>query len=139
MKRSTRRALAKGALIALALVILTVGVCYLSGVLFLLANKVNPLRAHVFSIASYWNLYSEDAALRKRLSGSIAIAALVGYVVLPAMLLGGTVRRRPLHGDARFANAAQVRRSGLLSATFAAIAAKASFQVAGTSLPLLRT
>jgi len=104
-----------GAAAALALAVLTAGVCYLSAVLFLLASRANPAQAQVFSIFSYWRLYANDPVLEKRLRASTAIACALGYLVMPAVLVGALTRRRSLHGDARFASAREIRRSGLLA------------------------
>ena len=73
MKFSKRRVMAITAAGVLATVGLTAGVCYLSGVLFLVANRSNPLQAHVLSIVSYWRLYSEDrrASCRERVSSPV--------------------------------------------------------------------
>jgi type IV secretion system protein VirD4 len=87
---------------------------YLSAVLFLLLNKANPGQADFGSIVHYWHLYADDAALRKKLVGSMVASALAMLVVLPAALLAALRQQRPLHGDARFANAGEVARAGLI-------------------------
>ena len=115
MRAGTRRSLL-GLAAALALLVLSAGVCYLSAVLFLLASRTNPGQAQLFSIFSYWRSYAGDPELEKRLQASAAIAATLGFLVVPALLAGALSRRRSLHGDARFASAAEVRRSGLLAA-----------------------
>jgi type IV secretion system protein VirD4 len=97
--------------------LLACGALYLSGVLFLLLNKANPRQADFASIASYWDLYSNDPALRKKLIGSIGGSALGLFVVLPGSLYAASRRQRPLHGDARFANLAEVARADLLGAS----------------------
>jgi type IV secretion system protein VirD4 len=87
---------------------------YLSAVLFLVLNKANPRQAQFTSITHYWALYADDAALRKKLLASIALSGLGLLVVLPGALFAATRPRRPLHGDARFANAGEVASAGLL-------------------------
>ena len=114
MKFPKRRFMAITAAGVLATVGVTAGVCYLSGVLFLVANRSNPLQAHVLSIVSYWRLYGDQVAEQKKLRGSIGIAVFLGYVLLPAAVIGAVSRRRPLHGDARFATHREVHGSGLL-------------------------
>jgi type IV secretion system protein VirD4 len=99
---------------ALGVSILTAGTSTLSGALFLASCRVNPAKAGPVSIMDYWQRYSADPVLARRLRGSIGISALLGFVVLPGVAAGALVRRRPLHGDARFANSREVRRSGLL-------------------------
>jgi type IV secretion system protein VirD4 len=88
---------------------------YLSAVLFLLINKANPRQASFLSITHYWALYADDAVLRKKLLGSISVSALALLVVLPGGLFAVSRQPRPLHGDARFANAGEVTRAGLVS------------------------
>jgi type IV secretion system protein VirD4 len=88
---------------------------YLSGVLFLLINKVDPRKAELASIVDYWDGYSGDPRRRKQLVASMVVAATGSFVVLPFALLTAARSRRPLHGAARFANAAEVRKAGLIA------------------------
>lgn len=87
---------------------------YLSAVLFLLLNKADPRQARFMSITHYWTLYAGDPLLRKKLIVSMAASGFGLLVVLPAALVAAGRPRRPLHGDARFANAGEVARAGLL-------------------------
>ena len=93
--------------------ILLAGALYLSGLLFLMLCKTNPAQAGVVSIIHYWQLYGADPVLRKKLQ--VAITASCGglLIALPMALVAATRPRRSLHGDARFATAAEVERSGL--------------------------
>ena len=77
-------------------------------------NKASPGQAHFASILHYWNLYADDPPLRKKLIGSIAISGGGLLFGLPGALFAAARRRRSLHGDARFANPAEVRYVGLL-------------------------
>lgn len=86
---------------------------YLSAVVFLLLNKADPKQARFNSIAHYWQLYADDAPLRKKLLVSMGLCGIGLVVVLPAALLAAARPRRRLHGDARFASAAEVARAGL--------------------------
>ncbi len=90
---------------------------YVSAVLFLLLNKANPRQADFTSIVDYWDLYADDARLRKQLIGSMAASAIGLLVVLPGALFAASQQRRPLHGDARFANASEVAHAGLIDST----------------------
>jgi type IV secretion system protein VirD4 len=87
---------------------------YPSGALFLVLNKADPRQAKLTSIVRYWHLYADDPPLRKKLIASIAASSTALLVVLPAAVVAATRQRRPLHGDARFANSAEVARAGLL-------------------------
>ena len=86
---------------------------YLSAVVFLLVNKADPKQARFTSIGHYWALYGDDPGLRKKLLVSMGLCGIGLMVVLPAALVAAARPRRPLHGDARFANAAEVARAGL--------------------------
>ena len=110
----------KAAAIAFALAAYAALACaalYLSAVLFLLLNKANPAQARFSSIGRYWRLYADDPPLRKKLMTSIATSGAGLLVVLPATLVAAARPRRKLHGDARFANPDEVRRSGLMGRT----------------------
>lgn len=98
--------LALAALVALAM--------YLSGVLFLLLNRVDPGRVRVDSIVHYWQVYSVYPSQRRKLTMSLGMATAALGVLLTAAALGSARQRRPLYGDARFATKAEVRRANLL-------------------------
>ncbi len=108
------RKLAAGLFAAAGLAALALAAAYLAGVLFLVLNRADPGQAQVGSIARYWAQYGDDPRLRKRLVASIGISGFGLLVVLPAALVAAARRRRPLHGNARFATGAEIRRAGLL-------------------------
>ncbi len=110
----TGRKVAAGTFVLAGFVALACAAVYLSAVLFLVLNKANPRQARFTSIGHYWHLYADDAALRKKLVASIALSGLGLLVVLPGALFAATRPRRPLHGDARFANPGEVAHAGLL-------------------------
>jgi type IV secretion system protein VirD4 len=87
---------------------------YASAGLFLLLNKADPRQATLVSIVPYWHWYSGDPVLRRRLIASIVVVGVGLVVALPAALLVAARRRRPLHGDARFASSREVAEAGLL-------------------------
>jgi type IV secretion system protein VirD4 len=107
------RKVAAAVFAALAISALACAAIYLSAVLFLLINKANPRQATFLSITHYWALYADDAVLRKKLLGSMSVSALALLVVLPGGLFAASRQPRPLHGDARFANAGEITRAGL--------------------------
>ena len=86
---------------------------YLAGALFLVLNKADPRQAHFASIVRYWDLYADDAQLRKKLQLAIGISGFGLLILLPAGLVAAARPRRALHGDARFANTAEIDRAGL--------------------------
>ena len=77
------RKVAAGAFAVAAFVALATAAVYLSAVLFLLLNKANPRQAEFMSIVHYWDMYADDAQLRKKLAGSMDVSALGFLVVLP--------------------------------------------------------
>ncbi|CAM4015810.1 type IV secretory system conjugative DNA transfer family protein [Roseateles saccharophilus] len=86
---------------------------YLAGTLFLILNKANPSQARFASIAHYWRLYAGDPPLRRKLQIAIGTSGIGLLVLLPIGLVAAARQRRPLHGDARFATAAEISRAGL--------------------------
>lgn len=94
--------------------VLACGAIYLSAVVFLLLNKAPAAQARFASIAHYWQLYAQDPAQRKKLELAIGVCSAGLLVILPAALLAAARPGRALHGDARFATPAEVRRAGLL-------------------------
>lgn len=99
----------------LVLIALCCAALYLSAVLFLVLNKADPRQARFTSITRYWVWYADDVVLRKKLVASITVSVVGFLVVLPGALIAAAKPKRPLHGDARFANASEVARAGLLS------------------------
>lgn len=94
---------------------LAIAAFYASGALFLILNRADPRQAGVGSILDYWSVYSGDPGLHKKLIGSIVVSVVGLIIVLPAALVAATRTQRPLHGDARFADASEVACAGLLA------------------------
>ena len=107
------RKVAAGAFAVVGYVALACAAVYLAGVLFLVLNKANPKQAQFTSIVHYWDLYADDAQLRRKLQLAIGISAIGLLILLPAGLVAAARPRRALHGDARFASPAEVDRAGL--------------------------
>jgi type IV secretion system protein VirD4 len=110
----TGRKVAAGAFAVIGYVALTCAAVYLAGVLFLVLNKANPKQAQFTSIVHYWDLYADDAQLRKKLQLAIGVSGIGLLILLPAGLIAAARPRRALHGDARFASQAEVGRAGLM-------------------------
>ena len=70
----TGRKVAAGVFALASLAALTCAAVYVSAVLFLVLNKANPRQAQFTSITHYWDLYADDATLRKKLVASIALS-----------------------------------------------------------------
>lgn len=97
-----------------AIAALACAALYFSGVFFLLLNKVDPRRAQLSSLFDYWSTYADDPRHRKQLVGSMVVSGVAMFFVLPASLVAAGRKRRPLHGNARFASSAEIKRAGLL-------------------------
>ena len=110
---SAGRKVAAGVFAAAGCAALACAAAYLAGVLFLILHKADPAQARFASIVHYWSLYADDSRLRKRLQLAIGVSGFGLLVVLPAALFAAARPRRALHGDARFASAAEVSRAGL--------------------------
>jgi type IV secretion system protein VirD4 len=108
------RKVSAGVFAVVGLVGLVAAAAYLSGALFLVLNKADPRQARLTSIVDYWHFYADDAPLHKKLVGSIVASGFALLVVLPGTLFAAARPRRALHGDARFANAGEITRAGLL-------------------------
>ncbi len=87
---------------------------YLAGAVYFLVNKSVPHDITLDTWMSYWHWYGDDPVQRKRLQLSAGAAAVVVYLIplLIVSAIGG--QRRSLHGDARWATAAEIRKAGLL-------------------------
>jgi type IV secretion system protein VirD4 len=109
----TGRKVAAGAFAAIGYAALACAALYLAAVLFLVLNKANPKQAQFASIVHYWDLYADDARLRKKLQFAIGVSGVSLLILLPAGLIAAARPRRALHGDARFASTAEVDRAGL--------------------------
>ncbi|KJA10072.1 conjugal transfer protein TraG [Acidovorax temperans] len=93
---------------------LVMAALYLSAVLFLVFSKANPRLAGWNSILDYWLLYADVPVLRRRLVVAIGVAGFATLIAFPGALYAASRPRRALHGDARFASTAEVKRAGLL-------------------------
>jgi type IV secretion system protein VirD4 len=98
----------KGLIAALAA---TLVIGYLAGFFFLWSMHGNPRHATPLTALQYGYYYGERQDVRRRLVGSSALALAAVLLGCGALLLP---RRRPLHGDARFATRGEIRRAGLL-------------------------
>jgi type IV secretion system protein VirD4 len=107
----------KPILIAVALVLyLPLGLCgadYLAGVLFLVINKRMPDELSLTTWPTSWQAYGEDPMQRTRLQLSAAAGGFVWFGLPVLMGLSLQQRRKPLHGEARFASPAEIQQAGL--------------------------
>jgi len=109
--------------IAIIFIGLTVAVVWLSG-FFFLGMTINKHAGGIHKVISqtdlttwwvYWQAYHDQSRpIQKRLVISALAALLLCYGVPLLLLLSLLHQRRSLHGDARFANPAEIIRSGLL-------------------------
>ena len=107
----------KPILIAVALVLyLPLGLCgadALAGAVFTLANKRMPEDLSLSTWPTSWQTYGEDPDQRKRLQLSAVVGGFVCFGLPVLMGLSLQQRRKPLHGEARFASPAEIQQAGL--------------------------
>lgn len=111
-QKSTK--IARTVFILLGIAIVIIGIPWASGVTFLHVNGADPALAGPFSIIEYWKLYAHSS--EKFVQVSVQLCA-IGPWALLAGFIGWAViakQNRPLHGAARFANTAEIRKAGLL-------------------------
>lgn len=111
-QKSTK--IARTVFILLGIAIVIIGIPWASGVTFLHVNGADPALAGPFSIIEYWKLYAHSS--EKFVRVSVQLCA-IGPWALLADFIGWAViakQNRPLHGAARFANTAEIRKAGLL-------------------------
>lgn len=111
-QKSTK--IARTVFILLGIAIVIIGIPWASGVTFLHVNGADPALAGPFSIIEYWKLYTHSS--EKFVRVSVQLCA-IGPWALLAGFIGWAViakQNRPLHGAARFANTAEIRKAGLL-------------------------
>jgi len=96
----------------------TVGIVWLSGFVFLLLYKTNPIGiTDLTTWWVYWNYYQDDAEIVKRLKIAAGLAAIICYGITLFIIRDLVREVRSLHGDARFANSSEIAASGLLGST----------------------
>lgn len=111
-QKSTK--IARTVFILLGIAIVIIGIPWASGVTFLHVNGADLALAGPFSIIEYWKLYAHSS--EKFVRVSVQLCA-IGPWALLAGFIGWAViakQNRPLHGAARFANTAEIRKAGLL-------------------------
>lgn len=96
----------------------TVGVVWLSGFLFFVFSKSNPMGQTDFSTWwTYWQFYQNDPAVAKRLKIALVVAAVLAYGGPLIAVIAAMRDIRALHGNARFASRAEVAKAGLFAET----------------------
>lgn len=105
---------ARIAFILIGVSILLFGLPWASGAAFLYVNGADPAIATPFSIVDYWKTYSHSPDKFVRVS--LQLCALGPWIILAGFIGWAIVAKqnRPLHGAARFANTAEIRKAGLL-------------------------
>lgn len=99
-----------GKIVVVTLLAITAGL-YLSGYFFLILNHQNPIHTTPLTILQYSHYYGDNPALRKSLIGCSASGfAVIGIAALLLLI----PRSRALHGEAKFATTAQIKKRGLL-------------------------
>jgi type IV secretion system protein VirD4 len=101
-------------LAAIYLVASLIAAAYLAGCLYFLFCKTMPANIEFDTWLRYWDAYADDAVQRKRLLAAAA-TAIIAVIAAPVAALA-VLRKtgRSLHGDARWATSAEIRKAGLL-------------------------
>jgi type IV secretion system protein VirD4 len=97
--------------VAVALLLAAVVGLYASGYFFLWSIKESPAAATPLTPIRYWYYYGDRPDVRRTLLGSLAAGL---GLTLGMSLVVLIPRKRPLHGDARFATKREIRKAGLL-------------------------
>ena len=86
----------------------------LAGALYFLANKTFPHDIGLGTWATYWHHYADSPTQRGRLQFAMA-AAIFLVIGVPLLIVNALMQTtRSLHGDARFATTAEIRKDGML-------------------------
>ena len=111
-QKSTK--IARTVFILLGIAIVIIGIPWASGVTFLHVNGADPALAGPFSIIEYWKLYAHSS--EKFVRVSVQLCAIGPWALLTGFIGWAVIAKqnRPLHGAARFANTAEIRKAGLL-------------------------
>jgi type IV secretion system protein VirD4 len=97
--------------IVVALLLAAATGLYVAGYFFLWAIQEPPLSATPLTALRYWHHHGDRPQVRRTLLWSLAAGL---GLTFGAGALALVPRRRPLHGDARFATPREIRRAGLL-------------------------
>lgn len=96
------------------LILATLAASYIAAAAYFLISKAIPHDLDPTTWLRYWDAYSADPIQRPRLLLAAAIAMAAVLAPPLAFLLQLKRSTRSLHGDARWATAAEVRKAGLL-------------------------
>lgn len=86
---------------------------YIAGSIYFLVNKSAPSNITLDTWNQYWHWYSDDPIQRKRLQMAAGIAGILIYFVPLLIINAIRNRNRSLYGNARFALASEIRKTGL--------------------------
>ncbi len=101
--------------IVIATPILTTLFLYLAGTIYFLLNKANVDLVTPLTIIDYWPAHHNIEIYRKKLNISLLISAMMTLGIPAAMIINSLRSKEELHGSARFANFAEIKKKGLLS------------------------
>ena len=102
------------AFVAALLLLGAVAAAYIAGWAYFIISKAMPAHIEIDTWLRYWDAYSDDQIQRKRLLTAAGISAIVVFVAPAIAIAALSQKGRSLHGDARWATRAEIRRAGLL-------------------------
>lgn len=91
-----------------------VATLYLAGPLYFIANKSLPQEFALDTWYRHWQALHDHPVQRPRLVFAAVAAPLLVFGLPLLAILFQSSPRRPLHGDARWASASEIRKAGLL-------------------------
>jgi type IV secretion system protein VirD4 len=75
----------------------------------MLFHKQRPAGITAGTMSAFWSEYSADPKERKKLQLALMVPPFVLLLLVPMGIAAATLKRRELHGSARFASAIEVR------------------------------
>lgn len=92
-----------------------VGTIYGASALYMGLHKQMPRDLSIERFQQQWADSREDPIERRKLKIGLVLCGITLFVVIPAAIGAAGSRKRELHGSARWANASEIRKAGLLS------------------------
>lgn len=116
---SSRAATARRALMALGVVAYIAAAAWgtVAGACagYALAHKQAPKDVGWSSFGRLWAATADDEPERRKLKIAAVLSGLALFVIVPALAAAAGARKRELHGSARWANAGEITKAGLMS------------------------
>ena len=103
---------AKALIVVSGILLFCAAFAYIAAMLFLLLVNLDYNNANLMTLYDYYFIYKDDEAVMSKMG--LAAFGAIGVLLLPLALFF-TPKKRSLHGDAKFAVAADIKKAGLFS------------------------